>query len=240
MENHAADQVLGSAQAPYINELARKSAVFTNSHAVSHPSEPNYLALFSGSTHGLTDDRCPVTLDAANLAQQVLDSGRTFTAYSEGLPAPGFSGCSAPTGYVRKHAPWVNFRGLPASVNQPMTAFPQDDFDRLPAVAIVVPNLRHDMHDGSVAEGDAALRGMLDRYVQWASRHDALLVLTWDEDDLNHDNRIPAIVFGPMVRPGTYRNRITHYSVLRTIEMLEGLAPLGGAERANTIDEIWR
>ncbi len=59
MENHGYGQIAGSPQAPYINRLARQGAMFTASYAVTHPSEPNYLALFSGSTHGVTCSRRP-------------------------------------------------------------------------------------------------------------------------------------------------------------------------------------
>lgn len=52
MENHAYQQVIGSSDAPFLNGLARRGALFTHSYAVTHPSEPNYLALFSGGTQG--------------------------------------------------------------------------------------------------------------------------------------------------------------------------------------------
>src|SRR6476620_3448910 len=59
MENRGYSDIVGSASAPYINSLARSSASFTRSHAITHPSQPNYLALFSGSTQGVTDDSTP-------------------------------------------------------------------------------------------------------------------------------------------------------------------------------------
>jgi acid phosphatase len=239
MENHAASQIFGAPDAPYINSLLPQSAVFTQSYAVAHPSEPNYLALFSGSTHRIDDDRCPIELRGANLAQQLLQAGKTFVAYSEGLPWAGFAGCNAPGGYARKHAPWANYPEVPAQLHQPMTAFPSTHLERLPTVAMVVLNLEDDMHDGTVAQGDAALKAQLDPYVQWCRTHDALLIVTWDEDDGRHANRIPTFFYGPMVRAGRYPSRITHYSVLRTLEALYGLAPIGEAARAATIEEIW-
>jgi phosphatidylinositol-3-phosphatase len=84
--------------------LARRSANYTQFYAETHPSQPNYLALFSGSTQGVTDNNCPHDLGARpNLARQLLDAGHTFTGYSEGLPAPGWRGCSHGR-YVRRHA----------------------------------------------------------------------------------------------------------------------------------------
>src|SRR6266852_3896207 len=45
-ENHSYAQVIGSGSAPYVNSLVSKGALFTDSHAVTHPIEPNYLAHF--------------------------------------------------------------------------------------------------------------------------------------------------------------------------------------------------
>ena len=54
LENVGYDAVIGNTtDAPYINNILRpQGTLYTNSHAVAHPSLPNYLALFSGSTQG--------------------------------------------------------------------------------------------------------------------------------------------------------------------------------------------
>src|SRR5262245_30505758 len=57
-ENKAFANEVGNPRAPYLNKLLDVSAVFTHSYAITHPSQPNYLALFSGSTQGVTSDRC--------------------------------------------------------------------------------------------------------------------------------------------------------------------------------------
>jgi acid phosphatase len=239
MENHSASQIIGSPDAPYINALAAQGAVFTQSYAITHPSQPNYVALFSGSTHQIVDDRCPLSLPGSNLAQQLIAAGKTFAGYSEGLPSVGFKGCATPAGYARKHAPWVNFPELPASVNRPLTAFPSGHYHRLPTVSFVVPNVQHDMHDGTVAQGDAWLKVNLDPYVQWSKTHNGLMIVTWDEDNGAHGNQVPTLFIGPMVKPGAYSTPITHYSVLRTLEALYGLPRLGEAAAATTITAPW-
>ena len=78
MENHAYGQIIGSPDTPFINSLARRGALFTSSYAITHPSEPNYLALFSGSTQGIADDGCPYRFTAPNLAADLITSGKTF------------------------------------------------------------------------------------------------------------------------------------------------------------------
>ncbi|HEX8970797.1 alkaline phosphatase family protein [Oryzihumus sp.] len=237
MENHAASSVLGSPDAPFINDLARTGASLTRSYAVAHPSQPNYLALFSGSTQGVTSDRCPLTFSGPNLATSLHAAGRTFTGYSEDLPSAGFSGCTA-GGYARKHNPWADFTTVPAAANQPMTRFPTDPA-RLPTVAFVVPNLSHDMHDGSVAEGDAWLAQHLGDYAQWARTHNSALVVTWDEDDDDHANHIATLVVGAHVRPGTYAERADHYRVLRMLTDVAGARPVGRAAGAAPLTGIW-
>jgi hypothetical protein len=238
MENHSYADVLGSAAAPYITALAARGADFTRSFAITHPSEPNYLALFSGSTQGVTSDACPVMFDAANLAADLLAAGKTFAGYSEDLPAPGSSVCTAGN-YARKHVPWTDFSNVPASVSKPFTSWPAGGYPRLPAVSFVIPNLCDDMHDCPVATGDAWLRAHLSGYADWAMTHDSLLIVTWDEDDGSAANQIPTIFVGQRVRPGRYAMQITHYSVLRTIEDAYALPHDGAAAAAQPITGIW-
>ena len=119
MENKDPGEIIGNAAAPYLTGLARAGASFTDAHAETHPSQPNYLALFSGSTQGVTDNGCDHRLTAPNLGSALLASGRTFAGYSEGLPQAGSTVCTAGR-YARKHSPWVNFTDLPgATTNLP-------------------------------------------------------------------------------------------------------------------------
>ncbi len=237
-ENHSATNILGNPEAPYINELAQQNANFTQSYALTHPSQPNYLALFSGSFQGVTNDTCPHTFTGANLGSQLRSAGFGFTGYSEGLPSAGSTTCGNTAKYVRKHSPWVNFSNLPGTTNQPLTAFPSD-FNDLPPVSFVIPNLLNDMHDGTIAQGDTWLKSKLKAYVDWAKTHNSLFVLTFDEDDKNDNNRIPTIMAGERVVPGTYDGRIDHYSMLRTLQDAYGLAPLGGSASAQPILDVW-
>jgi phosphatidylinositol-3-phosphatase len=236
-ENQAYASLAGNAQAPYFNALMRSSAVLTNAHGVTHPSQPNYLALFSGSTQGITDDHCltPWT-DRANLARQLLDAGLTFAGYSEDMPAPGYTGC-VHAGYAAKHNPWVHFSNVPATANQPFSAFPADP-SQLPTVGFVVPNLCNDMHDCGVAVGDSWAKAHLESYRAWAQTHNSLLIVTFDENDGAAGNQILTLVAGAGVRPARYGQLVTHYGVLRTIEDLYGLSPLGEARSASPITDI--
>src|SRR4051812_31095024 len=157
LENKRYDAVIGHPKAPWVSSLAAQWANLTRFYAETHPSQPNYLALFSGSTQGVRDNKCPHDLGARpNLGRQLIDAGFSFTGYSEDLPNAGWRGCSHGR-YVRRHVPWVNFSNVPASAHQPYTAFPHD-YRRLPTLAFVIPNLCHDMHDCPKADADAWLR----------------------------------------------------------------------------------
>lgn len=239
MENHSYDDIIGIASAPYINSLAAEGASFSQSFAIEHPSQPNYLDLFSGSNQGVTDDSCPHTFSTDNLGSQMIAAGFSFAGYSETLPAAGSTVCTSGShGYARKHSPWVNFSNLATTTNQPFTAFPQD-FASLPTLSFVIPNLCHDMHDCSIATGDAWLEANIDAYAQWARGHDSVLVVTWDEDDYSQSNQIATIFCGALVIPGSYAGTIDHYSVLATLEAMYGLDALGGAATREPIADIW-
>src|SRR6185437_2652361 len=116
-ENKDFAQINGNTKAPYLNQLMRTSAaVMVNAHGVAHPSQPNYLALFSGSTQGVGSDKCFDPLPGrANLGSQLIAAGKTFTGYSEDLPDIGYTGCTS-GGYAAKHNPWVHFANLPVTV----------------------------------------------------------------------------------------------------------------------------
>lgn len=239
MENHSYADIVGDPAAPFINELARRGALFTRSYAITHPSEPNYLALFSGSTQGVADDGCPYRFSAPNLAADLIKAGESFAGYAEDLPGSGSPACSAGE-YARKHVPWIDFSNVPSSVSLPFTSFPAAAFARLPAVSFVIPDLCHDMHDCSIATGDTWLRAHIGGYADWAMSHDSLLILTWDEDDGSQANHIVTIFAGQPVRPGSYAEPITHYSVLATIEAAYALPRDGQAATATPITDIWR
>jgi phosphatidylinositol-3-phosphatase len=236
-ENHGYAQIIGNPDAPWINALAKRGMLFTQSFGVTHPSQPNYLALFSGSTQGVGDDGCPVTLAGPNLASALQARGLAYASYSEGLPEAGSTICAA-DGYRRKHNPAANWPELAATL-LPFAAFPAE-FSRLPAVSLVVPDQSNDMHDGSIARGDAWLKANIEAYARWADAHNSLLIVTWDEDDGSGDNRIATIFAGAMVKRGSTPQRIDHYSVLRTLEEMYGLGHAGESERARPIAGVWR
>jgi hypothetical protein len=240
LENKNVERILGSPDAPYLNSLAAASANFVNAHAETHPSQPNYLALFSGDTQGVTDDTCLNSpFSTPSLGGRLLAAGLTFVGYGEDLPAVGYTGC-AQNGYARKHNPWVNFADVPSSASRPLSDLPTDYVD-LPTVALLVPNMCHDMHDCGVFTGDTWLHENIAPYADWAAAHNSMLVVTFDESESHGDaNSIVTVLSGAMVRPGTYAEPINHYRLLRTITEMYRLPPLGRSAQIDPITDAWR
>ncbi len=248
-ENHGYSQINGSSSAPYINSLAKDSfsVKFTNSYAITYGSQRDYLDLYSGSDQGTSGGSHPANepFTTANLGRQLIDAGKSYSTYSQGLPYTGYNDDSSGA-YVRRHNPAANWMGkgtnqIPSSTNQPFTAFPSD-FTKLPTVSFVIPNLNRDMHDGTIKEGDTWLKNNLNRYIQWAKMHNSLFILTFDESDLlNHNNNhIFTIFCGQMIKRGIDTTQINHYNVLRTIEDIYGLPYAGNAANVKTITHCWK
>jgi acid phosphatase len=245
-ENHGYNDIIGSSQAPYINSLVDDtlSALFTDSHGVTHPSQPNYLWLFSGDNQGITDDNIPndTPFTTQNLGALLLNDGKSFAGYSESLPYTGFHGGSSGA-YVRKHNPWVNWQdspthGIPWNLNKMFSEFPAD-YNNLPTVSFVIPNMNNDMHDGSISQGDTWLQNHLDGYVQWAKSHQSILILTFDEDDFTSANWIPTIIIGQHVKDGEYDQSVNHLNFLRTIEDMYNLNYAGSSGDSSAIFNCW-
>jgi hypothetical protein len=233
MENHSYDQIIGSSDAPYINELADQAGLATNFFAESHPSLPNYIAMTSGSTLGIVDDDDPWAhpLDVPNLFSLLPGGGSR--SLEESMP----SNCAkADSGdYAVRHNPQAYYTNLGADCaryNVPLT----DPPDLSARFTFVTPNLIHDMHNGTVADGDTWLSTFIPTVLTGAeyTAGAAAAFITWDEDDDFHGNHIPTLVIAPSVPPGTQVSvRLDHYAMLRaTQEMLNLTHLLGSAATA--------
>ena len=248
LENKEYDQVMTSSDAPSFAALARRYALLTGYRGVAHPSLPNYLALVSGSTQGISSDCTSCEIDAPNLADTLERSQRTWKTYAEGLPGPGFTGPSAGR-YAKKHDPFVYFRDVvrqPGRLRRivPLSAFGADlAARRLPSFSLVVPDLCHDMHDCPVATGDRWLASFLKPLLGSPALGNGAVFVIFDEgtSDQGGGGHVPALVLGASVRRGA-RDVATldHYSVLRTIEESWRLPLLGHSASAAAITGIWR
>jgi len=246
IENTSYNQIVGSIGAPYINGLLanHNTATLSQSFGLTHPSQPNYLMLFSGSNQAVTNDYVPgnVPFITPNLGAEIIKKGLTFIGYSEDLRNTG-STDSIFNGYVRKHNPWVNWQesstnGIPAITNRSFADF-SSDYNLLPTVSFVVPNLNHDMHDGSITDADTWLHNNLDGYIQWCINNNSLFILTTDEDGGQKSENVLTFFTGSNIKAGVYNQPVTHYNVLRTVEELYQLPKLGQSNDSSAIRSIW-
>lgn len=236
LENKAASEILGAAEAGYFNQLAAEYSLAANYQAIMHPSLPNYLALTSGTNAGITSDCKPrsCTAEVRSIADEITQSGRTWKMYAESMPEP----CVARDhgAYAVKHNPFMYYpsvTGDKTSCADHVVPFDRLDQDlqsatSLPDYAFISPNMCHDTHDCSINTGDDWLSREVPRILGSPAftTQNSLLVVTWDEGS-DDDNRVATVFAGPAARKGFKSHAAySHYSLLHTIEDMWGLAPL--------------
>jgi phospholipase C len=244
-ENHRFDDIIGSPDAPTINRLAREGTLLTSYYAITNPSLPNYLAMLAGTTAGVRDDCTRCSVSVPNLVDQLETAHISWAAYFPGLP--GTCSTVAKAGaYAKKHDPFLYFPSIRDDPARCAHVVPFDGFaadaaaGRLPQFVFVSPDMRHDMHDGSVRAADGWLDSLYDqlrRSPAW--REDTRLVVVFDEGRRG-DNHVAAVVAGPQVPAGSDDGHYTHYSLLRSIEAAFGLPYLDQAARAAPIPVLAR
>jgi phosphatidylinositol-3-phosphatase len=248
LENHDLASVIGSASAPYLNSLVAKYGLATEYLAVARPSQPNYIALFSGSTQQIADNDVH-DIQGPNLADQLDAHGRTWRVFAENDPGGCFVGPTASGGpdgdgsYVRKHEPAISFTDISSNASRCGNIRDFSAFD--PAAAdfeLIIPNLCHNMHDCSVAVGDQFMAGFVPRILNSpAFGANSALFVTFDEgDSQSGDQHVATMVAGAGVPPGM-RSSVahTHYSLLRSIEDSWGLGCLDETCDANNLGEFF-
>jgi acid phosphatase len=248
MENKEAGEVVGNTDAPTFASLSRRYASLRNYYGVAHPSLPNYLALVSGSTQGITDDCTDCAVTAPSLADTLAAAHKTWKTYAEGLPYPGWLGADLGR-YAKRHDPFAYFTSVTSIRARRRRIVPLAQLRRdlaqgaLPDFALVAPDLCHDMHDCSIATGDAWLGRFLPPLLKSPQLADSVVFVTFDEGatNLGGGGHVTALALGPLVRRGSGTSaRLDHYSLLRTVEDGLGLPQLGASATASPIRGIWK
>jgi len=251
LENHPFPKIIG--HAPFITSLAHRCGLATNYHHNAKVSLPNYLAMTSGSTHGLRQDctpkQCPIR--GSSIFTQLAKHDRKWRVYEESMPgrcARASSGL-----YAARHDPAVYYRRIgdrqcqkhvvplgSRALGPLRTAL---DGRGTPAYMFVTPNLCHDMHDCSVAAGDLWVSAWMRTIIRsraYRAGHTAVF-LTFDEGS-NRNGRIPTIVVSPYTHAGKVsRRRYNHFSLLKTTEKVLGIRRcLGKACSARGLSKAFR
>jgi hypothetical protein len=252
LENHEAGSIVGSASAPYLNSLIAKYGLATNYTGVSHPSQPNYIALFSGSTQGIADDGVH-TLSATNLVDQLETKGKTWNVFAQDYPGACYTGTTnsgsgdgmgAAGSYARKHDPAISFTDIASNPTRCARISSLAGFD--PAASdfeLIVPNDCNDMHSCSVATGDAFLKAFVPKITGSPAFVNSVLFITFDEGttDIGGGGRVATVVVSPLTRAGsTSGTAYNHYSILRTIEDAWALGCLGQSCSATDMSAFFK
>ena len=226
--------VVGSSSAPYFNRLASDCGLATNYLAVSHPSLPNYIALTSGSTQGITDDGEPSThpLGVPSIFSELGSNWRTL---AQSMP----SACDHITSgdYAARHNPAVYYTSIASACKRddlPLTL----PLNLSAKYTMIVPNICDDMHSCPVSTGDRWLSQYVPLILKSAQYQSQSLVLfiTFDENDSAASNQVPTLVIAPSTPHGERVGaRFTHYSLLKTAETLLRIPQLGESRTASSM-----
>lgn len=233
-ENHSFDEMRTGM--PFLASVSERYGYATDWRAITHPSEPNYLAIVGGSTFGVTDDN-PPAVNAAKVGaapsvfSQALKAGKTAATYVDSMATPCDLTDSYP--YAVKHNPWAFFaseRAACDAYDRDASAFADAArHNRLPNVGFLIPDLLHDAHDGSLAAADAWLRTELTPVL--ASKDftsgNLVVLVTADEDDGSSGNRVLTSVLTPRLSHKVVDTPLTHYSLTRFIAEVLDVTPLG-------------
>jgi phosphatidylinositol-3-phosphatase len=240
-ENHSSGQVFPGGM-PYLWQLARRYGYATGWHAISHPSLPNYLAIFGGSAFNDPQDCSPgpgCTYPGPSVFGQALALGKTARAYEESMPQPCDHADSGE--YAVRHNPWAYIPDeaaacrsgdVPAGTPSGGALVSDVRDGTLPTVGLITPNLIHDAHDGTLAQADAWLRGWLPVLMSGPDWRDGRLaiVVTFDEGD--PVNQVPFVLIAPGVSGAVMSQPADHYSLTRLIDEVIGAPPLRQAASA--------
>jgi phospholipase C len=233
--------------APFISQLGQQGVAFTDFSAETHPSQPNYIALVSGSTQGVIWD-LDVNLNVSHLGDLLEQHGRSWKVYAEGYPGNCFLGSSSGN-YYRKHVPFISFTNIqndPARCARIVNATELDSdiaAGSLPDFSLFIPNINDDAHNTDMTYADNWLASAFGKRLQDpAFMNDMLFVVTFDESATYLGDSIFTVFYGPNVLPGTtVSTPANHYSILRTIEDAFALGTLGrNDETAAAIQGIWK
>ena len=220
-ENHSLNQMQSAM--PYLFSIAQQHSYATNYTAITHPSEPNYIAIASGSTMGDTSDHNPAwQTSGQSVFGQAVAAGKSAKIYAESMNSPCQLSDSGP--YKVKHNPWPSFRDERAACNAgnlpmgtPSSGRMHSDVvaGALPNVGMAVPNICNDAHDCSLGTADSWLRSWLPQIMAGPDYTSGRLaiVVTADEDDHSSGNKVLTVVIHASDPSRVVSSALNHYSL---------------------------
>ncbi|MFZ9596169.1 MAG: alkaline phosphatase family protein [Bdellovibrionia bacterium] len=242
LENKDLDQSL---RQPDLSAFSKKGAMLSQYFAITHPSQPNYIALISGSTQNVKTNFSQ-SLPMRHLGDLLEEAHKTWKAYAEDYPGDCFLGGSHQN-YVRKHVPFLSFENVQKNPNRCKNVVNFDEWKTdllqhtLPDFSLVIPNQLNNGHDTSVDyAGHWVSSYLLPLIEPMEANPDTLFVLTFDEG--SQKNQVYTVLYGASVKPGwVSQEPYSHFGLLRTVETILGLSNLGlNDSRAKPIVDVWK
>lgn len=245
LENHSGAEAMHSM--PNLRHWAHRFGQASDYHAVSHPSLPNYLAIWGGSTFGVTSD-CSVGATgcrpaAPSVFAQTIASGRTARAYEESMTRR----CQAATAgrYAARHGPWPYWLGrherrlcrahdVPAGTTARGALIHDIRAGALPVTGELTPDFCDDGHDCSLAQADRWLQpwvSALRAGPDWRNGR-LTIVITFDEDDYTAANKVAFVVLDPRLSHVVVHRACNHYCLTRWLDENAHVRPLRRAGSA--------
>jgi len=249
-ENHSFDAVITRGGMPYLKSLAERYTLLTNYYGNHHPSIGNYFMMTTGQTIS-TNDGYNGTVPYDNLISQLVTANKTWKAYGDSLPEQGYIGGNERP-YVKKHFPVAYFENVRNDPAQRKNLVPAEQFiadlrtQGLPDFSMLIPNLDHDAHDGSLKEADDWLRRYIEPLLANPDfQKDGILIVTFDESvksDPDHGGgHITTVVIGPLAKEhfadATFYQ---HESLFATLEQILGLPRLKLVENVAAIENAFK
>ncbi|KAK2464630.1 hypothetical protein APHAL10511_003323 [Amanita phalloides] len=239
---------------PQYQAIAERGILLTNYNAITHPSEPNYVAAVAGTNFGIdNDDYYDIPANETSIFDLLEKKGLTWKAYNEDLPAPGWTGYSNYNGsYVRKHDPAIIFDNIGLNQTRSANVVPGDLLKtdiaqhNIPAYSFYTPNITNDGHDTNGTFAGMWLDGFLSSTLANASFvKDALILITFDEtESYSERNQVWSCLIGGVIPRRLWNTTddtfYTHYSALRTVELNWDLGNLSRGDTNATVSNVFK
>jgi acid phosphatase len=240
-ENHSTEEVFPAGM-PYLWHLARRYGYASDYTAITHPSLPNYLAIFTGSAFNDPPDCSPgpgCSYPGPSVFGQALAVGKTARAYQESMPAPCDHSDSG--NYAVRHNPWAYIPAeaaacragdVPAGTPSGGALVSDVRAGTMPNPGLLTPNLIHDAHDATLGQADAWLRQWIPVIMSGPDwRHQRLAIaVVFDEGD--NTNQVPFVLIAPGLSGTVIHQPLDHYTLTRLIDTLISAPPLRRAAGA--------
>jgi hypothetical protein len=232
---------------PFFGALAQGGANLGQFYAEVHPSQGNYVALTSGSVHGVPGDS-NIDLNVQHVGDLLEAHGKTWKVYAEAWPGNCYTGSRSGT-YVRKHNPFISYVNVHSNPQRcgnivDASVLAGDVANgTLPDYSFYVPDLNNDGHDTDAKYADNWFSGAFGPLMKDPRfTKDMLVVATFDESSFTGGQHIYTVLWGDSVVPGSNpQTNYNHYSILRTIEDTLGIGNLGLSDATATpITGIWK